>query len=279
MSGELVLNFPNSETPKTTDWDILTDTETDAAAGEAYMEVELGNEDEQIKQLKQTIIAEKHSVQTLAKVYCGDTQSSLTSDDLRVAESNYRFRDEVAGDYVRLTDSELNLIETIDERDRGARRAEAEEYVSTHDESGAAMAVAHDIIGVNRALEEYNRAGKRRIVQGWRDRREALGALKKFGYNPDGPQSEVFSLILQQAKAIRLGIPTKDTQVDDMLGRKRACDYQETMLLLSDEATSNNCRRALKKAGYKELPESWSDRNFSTHDIAEMCRIAREAAA
>lgn len=124
--SELILNFPNSETPKTTDWDILTDTEADAAAGEAYMEVELGNEDEQIKQLKQTIIAEKHSVQTLAKVYCGDTQSSLTSDDLRVAESNYRFRDEVAGDYVRLTDSELNLIETIDERDCGARRAEAD---------------------------------------------------------------------------------------------------------------------------------------------------------
>lgn len=274
--NEIPRNVSSSEPTK---WDTLSDIDDDAIDDEEVIDIDPRPNVKHIEFLQDEIEEEKKQIRELVNTYCKDKEGTLVSDDLRVAESNHRSQKEIALDYVRLTESELILIETRDELDKSSKRNEAETFASTQDQFGAGMAIAHDIIGVNKALDDYHLANQRGFFEGWNDRKDALKALKKFGYNDKGPQSEVFSIILQQAKAIRMGIPTKDTQVDDILGRKRICDYQETMLLLEDEATSNSCRNALKKAGYKELPESWSDRNFSTHDIAEMCRIAREAAA
>ena len=264
-------------------WDTVADTEpivvdTNEADG-AFMEVTFKNEDKNIENLKKDIDNDREKLQDLAVTYCNDSEKTLTSGELRVAPSNHIPRDEMRIAYIQLTDQELNLIESIDSRDKSLKRDDAEEIVSKYNPYDLGTAISREVIGVFRALENYNRAGDRGLVRGWFDHQEAENELKKYGYNPKGPQTEVFSLILQQAKAIRYGIPTKDTQVDDMLGRKRACDFEETMLLLDDEATAENCRHALKKAGYKKLPESWKDENFSTSDIAEICRIARESAA
>ena len=279
--SELTYGHSNPEARNeqtTTDWDILLDddnTKTD----DAFMEVTFKNEDENIEKLKKDIDSDREKLQDLAVAYCNDSEKTLTSGELRVVESNHIPREEMRTAYIQLTDQELNLIESIDSRNKSSKRDDAEEMVSKYNPYDLGTAISREVVGTFHALESYNRAGENGLIEGWRDRRAAEKELKKYGYNPKGPQSEVFSLILQQAKAMRYGIPTKDTQVDDMLGRKRACDFQETMLLLGDEATADNCRRALNKAGYKKLPESWKDENFSTSDIAEICRIAREGAA
>jgi hypothetical protein len=265
------------------EWDTVADTEPIVVdtneADDAFMDLTFKDEEGNIEKLKVDVENDRERLQELAVTYCNDSEKTLTSGELRVAPSNHIPREELRIAYIQLTEQELNLIESEDALDKSPQRKKANEIVSSYNPYDLGTAISREVIGVFRALDNYNRAGDRGLVRGWFDHQEAKNELKKYGYNPKGPQTEVFSLILQQAKAIRYGIPTKDTQVDDMLGRKRACDFQETMILLDDEATAENCRRALKKAGYKKLPESWKDENFSTSDIAEICRIARESAA
>lgn len=108
-----------------------------------------------------------------------------------------------------------------------------------------------------------------------RDMKEHLATLKKYGYNPKGEQPEVFKLIAQDAKAHLLGIFTQEDETPVTLARERARSYEELRLI--SERDTSAVSRALRHAGFKEMPNDWRDKEFSTYEIVRMCEVAREA--
>lgn len=279
--SELLLDFPNSNQYEKSEspWDTL--------AGQEFMEVTMEDEDESIKRAKMAVITEKQRFQTLAKEYCDDEEGALTSDSLEIHQDRPTRRDErIEEAYHSLTEAELDLVVSEDQRDASSKRLAAEQFADSLNPGDLGWPISHEVTQVSAAIRdlyniEQNHTARydNNWIKGWlddrHDRRQAMDKLESCGYSPKGEQSEIFSLILQEAKAIQYSVPTKNSNLENVLGRKRACDFQETMLLLSDEQIGDDCRRALKEAGYKKLPERWNDENFSTSEINAICAIAR----
>lgn len=287
--SELVLDFPNSQKHEATEnpWDTL--------AGQAFMEVNLSSEEESLKQHRMAVIAEKQKFQTIAKELCGDTEGAITNGSLEIYQDRPIQRDgSVEKAYCDLTETQLSLLDAEDQFHASPKRADAEQFADSINPGDLGWPIANEVTKVCSALRQLHEVKEKRIshetgnwINDWlsdmRDRRqskrEAMDTLESCGYVQGAIQTGIFDLILQEAKAINYSVPTKNSNIENILGRKRACDYQEAKLLLEDEATGASCRRALREAGYKQLPESWNDENFSTSDIAEICAIARESVA
>lgn len=121
--SELVLDFPNSNNYEKSDnpWDVL--------AGQEFMDVTMQDEDESIKNIKMAVVAEKQSFQTLAKEYCGDDEGALTSDSLEIYQDRPVRRDaKIEEAYHSLTETELDLIVSEDQRDASSKRLAAEQF-------------------------------------------------------------------------------------------------------------------------------------------------------
>ena len=98
--------------------------------------------------------------------------------------------------------------------------------------------------------------------------RETMDELERFGFDPsrrsESSEAEAYS-------ASRLSsLETVD------FAKQRAEDYAE-MAALTRGKNGRAVRKALKKHGFKELPKDWSDKNFTTHEIATMDQVARGA--
>ena len=250
------------------------------------------DEDEVAKERKVAIVAKTHEYQTLAKELCGDEEGVLTSADIHIAQNSYaEKRDPAIGEaYTQLTEYQADLIETVDGQNATPERAAAEEYVKTVNPINYEFAVSHEVVAVSSALRNLYEISQRKFEResavdkatGWIadfcDSRDEKKKLEKLGYNPDGPQTAIFRLILQEAKAIDYGVPTKDSKIETVLGRKRVCDCMELQALLSDEEKGPARRRALAEAGFKKVPEDWRDSDFNTSDIDKMNKIAKKIA-
>jgi len=285
MSELVSLDFPNvraHEKEQTNPWDILHAQE--------YIKAVEAPESAEIKTLRLEIAAKRNHYQTLAERLCEDSEGCLTSDKAFIAHDAYAAkRDPAIGEaYADFTDSQAKLLEAQDKENGNPERSAAEEYINTLNPINYEFSISHEVVAVSAALGQLhdiserkkNREGAVAKIGGWIqdfcDTRNVTNTLKKYGYNPDGPQSGIFDLILQEAKAIRYGVPTKDSRIEGALGRKRIRDYTELNALLSSEDNGANCRRALAGAGYKKYPTDWKDRDFSTCDISKMCAIARD---
>lgn len=283
-----VLSFPNSigleQKPAAPNpWDTVM--------GARFKEAIL-DEDEVAKERKVAIVAKTHEYQTLAKELCGDEEGVLTSTDIHIAQNSYaEKRDPAIGEaYTQLTEYQADLIETVDGQNATPERAAAEEYVKTVNPINYEFAVSHEVVAASSALRNLYEISQRKFEResavdkatGWIadfcDSRDEKKKLEKLGYNPDGPQTAIFRLILQEAKAIDYGVPTKDSKIETVLGRKRVCDCMELQALLSDEEKGPARRRALAEAGFKKVPEDWKDSEFNTSDIDKMNKIAKKIA-
>jgi len=264
-----LLNFPNSQR-----YEALKDEEAETrhniAAGRKaidLLKVQSGNED--LRNDKLAVVVAEQSYQTIASEYCDDKEGLLTSDDIKINQDFPTPRSEVVEDaYITLCEAQLKLVEAEDKAEKSTKRTAAEQYADSLDQTALGMRVTHEKIKIHSALSHIFRG---------EDVREAKKELEKYGYDPDKEkQSDIFHLLLQEAKAIHYGVPTKKSRMDDVLGHKRAADYQETKLLLADETIGRQCRRAIRRAGFHKIPKSWDDEEFSTSDMAEICAIARK---
>ena len=256
--SELALDFPNShkyEKEKADPW-----------AEVAAQEFIKASPDEQ------KVIAAKESYKTIAEEFCDDEEHDLTSGKAEISRPAVAERSEEVGEaYTNLTETQIALIENTDTKIDTPQRKEAVEFANSLSLDDLATPIAGDVIKTFHAITALHRAE----VEGKRDK-DAEKELKKLGYNPSGDQDLVFGIILQQAKAITYNVPTKETRIDEKLGYKRAADAKELELLLAEPKIGKKRRRALRKAGFKKLPESWNDEAVSTNSIAKMCLIARE---
>jgi len=280
--SELVLDFPNSN-----NYEKATNDAWDSLAGEEYMGVSLSSEESAIKLQKKAVIIKQHEFQTLAKELCGDNEGALTSGGLEIYQDRPIKRDErIEQAYCALTEAQLDLLETEDQNAASSKRAAAEQFADSLNPNSLGWPISHEVTQVSAAIRDLHNIEQNRTtrydnnwIQGWLDdrrgKREAMDKLESCGYDPSGAQTGIFRLILQEAKAIHYSVPTRHSNIENVLGRKRACDFQETRLILDDETTGANCLRALREAGYKKLPEKWDDENFSTSDMAKICAIAR----
>ena len=283
--SEITLDFPNSREQKQ-----AADNRWSILSAQEFVKAAETPESEEIKQLQMAVIAKRDSYQTLAVSLCKDSEGCLTSSEARIAQDAYaEKRDPAIGEaYAELTETQAELIEEQDKENDSPARAAAKEYIDSINPINYEFAISHEVVAVSAALGQLhdiaerkkNREGAAEKVGGWIqdfcDTRDTTNVLKKYGYREEGPQSGIFSLILQEAKAIRYGVPTKNSRIEGALGRKRIYDYMELNDLLSSEQTGRSCRRALAEQGYKKFPTDWKDSDFSTCDIVAMCAIARD---
>ena len=263
----------------------------DAVMGARFKEA-VQSEDKAVKEHEPKVLAKTHEYQTLAQELCSDDKGILTSTDIRIAQNSYaEKRDPAIGEaYTALTESQAELIDAVDKQDATPERAAGIEYVKTVNPINYEFAVSHEVVAVSSILRnlyeisqrKFNRESAFEKAVGWIydfcDSRDEKKKLERFGYNPDGPQTAIFSLILQEAKAIDYGVPTKDSKIEVVLGRKRVCDCMELQALLADGKKGSIRRRALADAGFRKIPESWKDGEFSTSDIDQMNKIVKKAA-
>ena len=258
--SELALDFPNShkyEKEKADPW-----------AGVAAQEFIKASPEEQ------KVIAAKESYRTIAEDFCDDKEHDLTSGKAEIANPAVAERDEKVGEaYTNYTEAQIELIDNIDSKIDSPQREKAKEFADSLSPDSLATPIASEVVKTFHAINILHRA---EAEGNKRDAKDARKELEKLGYNPDGHQDRIFGIILQQAKAISYSVPTKDTRIEEKLGHERAMDAKELELLLAEPKIGKKRRRALRKAGFKKLPEGWNDEKVSTNDIAKMCLIARE---
>lgn len=98
---------------------------------------------------------------------------------------------------------------------------------------------------------------------------ERIKELTRYGYDANrGQDSSVYKELTQVIKF-------NNYQQAAEIGKHRAADWKSLDIALrSDDA--RKVKKALKKAGYKKLPESWNDDNFTTYEIQQMSQIAQD---
>ncbi|MBR3270039.1 hypothetical protein IKG07_02200 [Candidatus Saccharibacteria bacterium] len=95
---------------------------------------------------------------------------------------------------------------------------------------------------------------------------ETMKELSRFGFDPSrrttSPTIEMYG---QKT-------PSGSEVLD--FGKSRAADYSELTTLASGKY-SRAVRKALKKQGFGDMPKDWSDKDFTTHEIALMSQVAQ----
>ena len=92
--------------------------------------------------------------------------------------------------------------------------------------------------------------------------------LKRFGLDIDHQEKSPVVMLYE------LPEPSKDEILD--FAKEREYDFNKLNSFVNGEH-QKEVREALEKRGFKDTPQSWSDQNFTTHEIALMHQIAENA--
>ena len=92
--------------------------------------------------------------------------------------------------------------------------------------------------------------------------------LKRFGLDIDHQEKSPVVMLYE------LPEPSKDEILD--FAKEREYDFNKLKGFANGEH-QQEVKDALEKRGFKDIPQSWSDQNFTTHEIALMHQIAENA--
>ena len=120
---------------------------------------------------------------------------------------------------------------------------------------------------LNHEAEEYNK-----LLEPFQNLQEVdedtKVKLKRFGLDIDHQEKSPVIALYEVSE------PTK-LEISDF-AKEREYDYNELKNFANGEH-QKDVKEALKERGFDNTPKTWSDQNFTTHEIALMHQIAKNA--
>lgn len=92
--------------------------------------------------------------------------------------------------------------------------------------------------------------------------------LKRFGLDIDHQEKSPVVTLYEVPN------PTKNELLD--FAKEREYDFDK-LTNLANGQHQKDVKKALEERGFKQMPDTWSDQNFTTHEIALMHQIAKNA--
>ena len=92
--------------------------------------------------------------------------------------------------------------------------------------------------------------------------------LKRFGLDIDHQEKSPVVMLYEVSEPTEL-------EISDF-AKEREYDFNKLNGFINGEH-QKEVKEALEKRGFKDTPQSWSDQNFTTHEIALMHQIAENA--
>lgn len=99
--------------------------------------------------------------------------------------------------------------------------------------------------------------------------------LKRHGYYDDGGKQSSTFIALKDFNKV---LPTNPKSLELLMKTRQL--HEELLYEYTHDENGKECRdamKALKKAGFKKMPNSFDDENFTAHEITTMMQLAKAA--